>query len=124
MVSEGYRRAAGDSLGMDNVGMLYGIGLGVALNYQQAMVSYQKAAAGLLARSALAMDSIGVLYEHGWGVTKNLQEAMAWYQKSANAETPWRWAMSASTTLRAMASRSIPSRPSPGIPPAPRRAIL
>jgi len=77
-----YDRAAdlGSTLAMNNIGLLYGSGLGVTLDYAEAKRWYEKAAAGGF---PLAMNNIGYLYEKGLGVTRDYAEAKRWYEKAA-----------------------------------------
>ncbi|KAF9931308.1 hypothetical protein FBU30_010447 [Linnemannia zychae] len=78
-----YCRAAeqDDMVGQFNVGVLYGIGLGVIQDYTKAILWYRKAADQ---GHALAQYSIGYLYEHGHGVQLDYLTAMSWYLKAAN----------------------------------------
>jgi TPR repeat protein len=64
------------------IGVLYQQGLGVSVDYVEAMTWYQKAAE---AGHGTAMFNIGVLWESGLGVTRDRDQAIAWYRKAAAA---------------------------------------
>jgi hypothetical protein len=71
---------AGDNSATNAIGVLYQQGLGVPVDYAQAMSWYRKAAD---AGNATAMYNLGVLFEGGLGVEKNRDQAIAWYKKAA-----------------------------------------
>ena len=64
-----------------NIGNMYRYGVGVELDYAQAMVWYEKSAD---LGYATAMNAIGYMYNWGEGVEQNYAKAMEWYIKSAN----------------------------------------
>ena len=67
---------------MNDLGILYDQGRGVAQDYAQARQWYQKAAE---AGDPLGMNNLGVLYEQGRGVARDYAQARQWYQKAAEA---------------------------------------
>jgi TPR repeat protein len=73
---------AGDPIAMNNLGLLYENGQGIAQDYGKAREWYQKAAD---AGNADAMVGLGVLYQSGQGVAQDYVEAREWYQKAADA---------------------------------------
>jgi TPR repeat protein len=73
---------AGEPGSMNNLGILFFNGLGVAKDFVEAHEWYQKAAAKGV---AVAMANIGSLYVQGNGVPKNYAEALKWYGKAADA---------------------------------------
>jgi TPR repeat protein len=74
--------AAGDGRAMNDVGVLYYEGHGVARDYPRAREWYEKGAA---AGNAQAMANLGYLYMEGLGVTKDYQQARQWLEKGAAA---------------------------------------
>jgi TPR repeat protein len=74
--------AAGDSRAMNDLGVLYYEGHGVAKDYQRAREWYEKGAA---AGNAEAMGNLGYLYLDGLGVTKDYDQARQWLEKGAMA---------------------------------------
>lgn len=72
---------AGDPQAQNNVGEIYGKGLGTAPDYELAHVWYKKAA---LQGNSKAQTNLGYLYEKGLGVKQNKATAMEWYGKSSN----------------------------------------
>jgi TPR repeat protein len=73
---------AGDAVALNNLGVLYEKGLGVAQNYAQARQWFQKAAE---AGNYHAMENLGHLYEKGLGVAQDYPQARRWFQKAADA---------------------------------------
>jgi len=71
---------AGDIDAMNNLGVLYQNGKGVAQNYDKAREWFQKAAD---AGNADAMNNSGELYYYGRGVARDYTEARDWYEKAA-----------------------------------------
>ena len=67
---------------MNNLGVLYQNGWGVAKDYVKAREWYQKAAD---AGSNLAMNNLGWLSQNGWGSAQDYVKAREWYQKAADA---------------------------------------
>lgn len=80
-----YEKAAtdGEAGSMNNLGILFLNGQGVAKDLAEARDWYQRAAA---AGSAAAMANLGRLYAGGIGVAKDYTEALAWYRKSVAAD--------------------------------------
>jgi uncharacterized protein len=74
--------AAGDARAMNDMGVLYYDGHGVAKDYQRAREWYEKAAA---AGNGQAMANLGYIYMEGLGVTKDYNLARQWYEKGAVA---------------------------------------
>lgn len=64
------------------MGFAYQSGLGVSVNYVEAMRYYLKAAES---GYTSAMLNIGVLYQNGDGVAQDESEAIRWYRKAAEA---------------------------------------
>ena len=56
--------------------MLYQLGLGVRLDYDQAVDWYRLAAQG---GNAHARRNLGTMYQFGWGVKQDQLYAYAWY---------------------------------------------
>jgi TPR repeat protein len=73
---------AGNSDAMNNLGLLYQNGEGVAQDYAQARQWFQKAAD---AGNAWGMYNVGEMYEKGQGVVQDDARACEWYQKAAEA---------------------------------------
>jgi uncharacterized protein len=74
---------AGDIDAMNNLGVRYQNGQGVAQNYDKAREWLQKAAE---AGNADAMNNLGELYYYGRGVARDYTQARAWYEKAAAAD--------------------------------------
>jgi len=74
--------AAGDGRAMNDIGVLYYDGHGVAKDYQRAREWYEKAAA---AGNGQAMANLGAIYMEGHGVTKDYYHARQWYEKGVAA---------------------------------------
>jgi uncharacterized protein len=74
---------AGNVDAMNNLGLLYQNGQGVAQSYDKARVWFQKAAD---AGDADAMNNLGELYYYGLGVARNYTQARDWYEKAAAAD--------------------------------------
>lgn len=80
------RRAAdaGDALAQYRLGVMYGLGLGLAQDYAEAVRWYRKAAASGEAR---AQSNLGFMYGTGRGVPQDYIQAYAWYNvASASGE--------------------------------------
>ena len=77
-----YRKAAsgGHGVAMNNLGIMYKEGLGVARNPASAVQWFRRAA---VRGYASAMNNLGVMYENGVGVTLDNGEAARWYQMAA-----------------------------------------
>ena len=71
----------GNSCAQNNLGIIYGGGLGVPVNHSEAAYWYRKAA---VQGNAAAQANLGLLYEKGHGVPKNQAKAAFWYRKAAN----------------------------------------
>ena len=71
---------AGDARAQYNLGVMYGTGLGVPKDDQQAVFWYRKAAEQ---GYASAQYNLGVMYREGRGVPKDDQQAVFWYRKAA-----------------------------------------
>ena len=67
---------------MNNIGMLYDQGHGVAQDYAEAMRWFRKAANG---GCATAMSNIGMLYKNGQSVPKDARLAGEWFEKAIAA---------------------------------------
>src|SRR6202007_2864630 len=65
---------------MNDLGVLYQNGQGVAQNYDKAREWFQKAAD---AGNADAMNNLGELYYHGRGVARDHTPARDWHAKAA-----------------------------------------
>ena len=80
---EWYEKAAdkGDASAMNNLGLLYHNGQGVAQDYAKAREWYEKAADK---GDASAMTNLGVLYHNGQGVAQDYAKAREWYEKAAD----------------------------------------
>jgi TPR repeat protein len=72
--------ARGNVYAMNDLGLLYLQGKGVARDYAEAFRWFEKAQNG---GNALAMNNIGFLYERGQGVPQDYAEARRWYEKAA-----------------------------------------
>ena len=70
----------GNASAQSSLGYMYELGLGVTLNYDEALHWYRAAAEQGLAR---AQNNLGLLYEKGWGVPQNFIQAHAWYNIAA-----------------------------------------
>jgi TPR repeat protein len=79
-----FRKAAdaGQPVAMNEVGVAYNHGRGVAMDYAEALRWYRKSAD---AGNGLAMRNIGRMYHDGAGIVKNENEAVIWYRKGAEA---------------------------------------
>jgi uncharacterized protein len=75
--------SAGDIDAMNNLGVRYQNGQGVAQNYDKAREWLQKAAD---AGNADAMNNLGELYYYGRGVARDFILARDWYEKAAAAD--------------------------------------
>ena len=73
--------SAGSASAMNNLGVLYKNGWGVAKDYAQARAWLQK---GADQGDADAQYNLGVLYFNGQGVAKDYAQARAWFQKAAD----------------------------------------
>ena len=78
-----FRQAAamGDVDAMMYLGVMYGTGRGVNLDYATAMAWFRHAAD---AENSQAMCNIGLLYLQGLGLPKSYSEAMTWFGKAAS----------------------------------------
>lgn len=72
----------GDAVAQAELGYCYYYGLGVTVNYYEAVKWYRKAAAQ---NNAMALNNLGYCYEKGKGVTKDEYESTKWYRKAAEA---------------------------------------
>ena len=70
----------GNAKAMNNLGVYYDNGRGVAQDYAKAVEWYTKAAE---LGEAQAMSNLGVCYEHGNGVPQDYAKAVEWYTKAA-----------------------------------------
>jgi TPR repeat protein/serine/threonine protein kinase len=75
--------AAGNIYAMNNLGVLYQNGQGVAQSYVKAREWFQKAAD---AGHPDAMNNLGELYYYGRGVARDYTQARDWYEKAAAAD--------------------------------------
>lgn len=87
----GYREAlcwfeqgaqAGHAGALNQIGVLYLRGLGVAQNFQSAHEYFEKAAE---AGDIYAMYNLGSIYADGLGVSQDYAHARRWFEKAANA---------------------------------------
>ena len=76
-----YRAENGNVQDQVDLGFMYTKGRGVALDYQEAMRWFRKAADQGL---AMAQGNMGVIYAKGQGVAQDYQEAMRWFRKAAD----------------------------------------
>jgi serine/threonine protein kinase len=74
---------AGNIDAMNNLGVLYQNGQGVAQSYDKAREWFQKAAD---AGNPDAMNNLGELYYYGRGVARDYTQARDWYEKAAAAD--------------------------------------
>lgn len=77
--------AKGNVDSMVYLGFFYRDGLGVARDYRQAGLWFEKAVA---AGSTTAMYELGVQFERGQGVTQNYKQARDWFEKAAEGGSP------------------------------------
>ena len=70
----------GNTLGQNNLGILYYQGQGVPQDYAQAASWYRKSAEQ---GNALAQNNQGSLYYHGQGVPQDYAQAASWFRKAA-----------------------------------------
>lgn len=77
-----YESAAtrGDEVGMNNLGLMYLYGKGVAVDYSKAKALFTQAADK---GDAAAMNQLGGIYFNGLGQTRDVQQGMVWFQKAA-----------------------------------------
>jgi tetratricopeptide (TPR) repeat protein len=86
---------------LNNLGVLYDQGHGVAPEYAEARRQFEKAAT---AGVSVAMRNLGSLYELGRGVPQDYATARSWYEKAADAGSTW---SAASTSEPRSSSRPI-----------------
>jgi TPR repeat protein len=72
----------GDDEAQYHLGVMYGLGLGVAQNYLTAMDWYERAA---MRGNARAQANLGWMYGTGRGVPQDFVRALAWYSVAAAA---------------------------------------
>jgi len=72
--------AKGDSLAQFNLGLMYGLGLGVAQSYGDAVQWYRQAA---MSNHHTAQCNLGFMYGTGRGVPQDYVQAYAWYNLAA-----------------------------------------
>ena len=79
---EEYQRFAeqGDAQSMCHLGVMFGLGLGVAQSYSKAMFWYAEAARSGNTR---AQSNLGWMYGTGRGTTQDYTRAYAWYSVAA-----------------------------------------
>lgn len=65
---------------MNNLGVMYSTGKGIAQSDQEVFRWYQKAAEK---GNVDAMNNLGFMYDKGKGIAQNYQEALRWYHKAA-----------------------------------------
>ena len=65
---------------MNNIGVMYHKGNGVAKDYKQSYNWYLKAAN---AHYGMAAQNLGDYFKNGFGVEKNMKEAVKWYNVAA-----------------------------------------
>jgi TPR repeat protein/serine/threonine protein kinase len=78
--------AAGNINAMNNLGVLYQNGQGVAQSYDKAREWFQKAAD---AGNPDAMNNLAELYYYGRGVARDYTQARNWYEKAAAADNAY-----------------------------------
>lgn len=71
---------AGSAIAMNNTGLLYATGSGVASDFEEARRWFEQAAE---AGNVAAMGNLAALYRNGRGVDRDLAEARRWYAKAA-----------------------------------------
>ena len=79
-----YKKAAeaGNSYGMNGLGIYYYNGEGTTKDYNQAFYWFKKAAE---AGNSYAMNNLADCYYNGEGTTKDLEKAKYWYKKACEA---------------------------------------
>lgn len=82
---ENYSRAADDAVSLYNQGLLYEYGKGMAVNFNQARVSYEKAAKQGYRE---AMAQLGGMYLNGSLGGRNVEQAFQWYKRAAELDQP------------------------------------
>ena len=70
----------GNAEAQNKLGFVYEKGIGVKINYNEAIRWYRKSAEQ---GNAKAQNNLGSMYDQGIGVKKNYPEAVRWYRKSA-----------------------------------------
>ena len=65
----------------NNIGMMYGRGLGVSADFTQALRWFSMAAEQ---DHSGAQFNIGYMYENGLGVARDIEEAVRWYRLAAD----------------------------------------
>mgnify|MGYP000451084870 CR=1 FL=1 len=76
---------AGDADAQWALGYLYKSGMGVPLNYAEAVRLFRLSAKQ---GHSAAINSLGTMYSNGWGIDKNKTEGIKLYQKSAEMGNP------------------------------------
>ena len=78
-----YRKAAdqGDAVAQVNLGVMYGLGRGVAKDFAQAADWFRRAAEQ---GNAIAQLNLARAYQSGQGVAPDSEQAVAWYRKAAD----------------------------------------
>ncbi len=74
--------AQGDTSAPLALGVMYGLGLGVAQDYGRALDCYRQ---GAMAGEARAQSNLGWMYGTGRGVPQDFVQAYAWYNIAAAA---------------------------------------
>ena len=105
---------------MNNLGLLYDNGQGVAQDYVKAREWYEKAADK---GDAGAMSNLGALYDNGRGVAQDYAKAREWYEKAADKGDATPCATSAFSTPTVGASRRTTVRRASGTKRRQMRAI-
>ena len=75
----------GNVIAQYNLGVMYDLGDGISLNYEEAFKWYYLAANQ---GHPKAQNNLGTLYRNGDGVLQDYQEARKWYQRSADQGHP------------------------------------
>ena len=70
----------GNTAAMNDIGLMYDNGQGVAKDYAEAVKWYRKAAEQGHARG---QNNLGIKYKYGQGVSQDYAEAVKWYRKAA-----------------------------------------
>ena len=68
------------AVGQNQLGLMYGNGLGVPQDYAEAVNWYRKAAEQGYAQGQF---NLGLMYRNGLEVSKDIDEAIKWYRKAA-----------------------------------------
>lgn len=73
---------AGDPSAQTELGLMFGLGRGVPVDFAEAIKWYRRAARQ---GDAAGQYNLGVMYHRGYGVKPNLDTAIDWYRRAAEA---------------------------------------